>query len=68
MTDDDAQYFTSIEKAVEKEGFDQRLPLRLQTAITTPPPTPSKKHISIYEVELGELSPDSMSSRITSPV
>ncbi|KAK1537715.1 glucosamine-6-phosphate isomerase [Colletotrichum paranaense] len=62
--------FKSIEKVGLGKGFEQKLPLRLRTTSLVSPPqtprTPSNTKPTFDEDHLVELTPDSMSSRITS--
>ncbi|KAL0943342.1 glucosamine-6-phosphate isomerase [Colletotrichum truncatum] len=62
------KYFKSIEKVGLGKGFEQKLPLRLRTlSIVSPPQTPadSKQSAILDDDHLVELTPDSMSSRIS---
>ncbi|EFQ35617.1 glucosamine-6-phosphate isomerase [Colletotrichum graminicola] len=61
------KYFKSIEKVGLGKGFEQKLPLRLRTvSLASPPHTPADNKAAFIEDHLVELTPDSMSSRMTS--
>ncbi|KAM0282374.1 hypothetical protein ACHAQH_003053 [Verticillium albo-atrum] len=62
------KYFKSIEKVGLGRGFEQKLPLRLRTwSLASPPQTPDLKSPgpAWADDHLVELTPDSMSSRIS---
>ncbi|KAH0428470.1 glucosamine-6-phosphate isomerase [Colletotrichum camelliae] len=60
------KYFKSIEKVGLGKGFEQKLPLRLRTvSLASPPQTPADTKPFLDDDHLVELTPDSMSSRIS---
>ncbi|KAF0322810.1 glucosamine-6-phosphate isomerase [Colletotrichum asianum] len=60
------KYFKSIEKVGLGKGFEQKLPLRLRTvSLASPPQTPADMKPFLDDGHLVELTPDSMSSRIS---
>ncbi|KAJ3956413.1 Glucosamine-6-phosphate isomerase (Glucosamine-6-phosphate deaminase) (GNPDA) (GlcN6P deaminase) [Colletotrichum tropicale] len=60
------KYFKSIEKVGLGKGFEQKLPLRLRTvSLASPPQTPADTKPFLDDDHFVELTPDSMSSRIS---